>query len=112
MMEIKFEDGMGGASCKTCGKWDGRCTHPRHVNDDPQRPCLLYRYRAQEEVTVVREDETSPRQCARCRKFHPADDYRRKHGGFYRTCRMCRKANQEKMKRREARKKGTDGHDA
>lgn len=33
-------------SCRRCTRWDGaRCTHPRHVNADPERPCVLRRYR-------------------------------------------------------------------
>lgn len=111
-MEVRLAEERPGRSCRSCARWDGSCTHPRHANDDPSRPCLMYRYREQVAVEPPDLEPEGIRRCSRCKKWFPVDEFAARNGGLYATCQMCRKANREKMRRREARRKESNGHDA
>lgn len=82
----------GGRTCRTCRKWDGvKCADMRHKhNDDPGKPCLLYRYKEQEAVATASDGDL--RRCGRCHAFRPAGEFRSmtKPGAYTQFCLRCR----------------------
>lgn len=90
-----------GRSCRTCRKWDGHCTDRRHSNDDPDRPCLLYRYREQQAVSPEPDEPMGYRVCAKCRKPRPLDWFVA-FGGKRQTvqCRACREKMNDAYRKR------------
>lgn len=102
--EVRLPDDEGGRSCKTCARWDGACTHPRHSNDDPDRPCLLYRYRTQEAVEPGTECALGWKRCATCGRPRQRQEFTDMRGREWKTCSACRGARRMAKLNRQAKK--------
>ena len=86
--EIHVPEAPRGRSCRTCRKWDGiKCTDMRHRhNDDPDRPCMLYRYREQDAVEPV---EGEAKRCRQCRRLLPISAFSGYRGRETSACTEC-----------------------
>lgn len=82
-------DDSNGKTCRMCARWDGcECTHPRHANDDPERPCMLYRYRQHGDDAAAGEVELVT--CSKCGKAKPLSSFQGVNGKVTKTCIKCR----------------------
>lgn len=98
--EVRMPDSPKGKSCRTCRKWDGEsCTDRRHANADPDRPCLLYRYRQQ----AAAEPRQESAFCASCRRKKPIEEFIGGRDYTYKTCIECRMKHRAYKKARKKR---------
>ena len=73
MERVQIPAEGSGKTCRTCRKWDGRkCCDMRHKhNDDPDRPCRLYRYRNGAVVAPSSQEARATRKCPECGRERP-----------------------------------------
>lgn len=101
--EIRLGEEASGRSCRTCRKWDGGCTDPRHSNDDPDKPCLLYRYREQQAHI---QEQAGCIVCTNCGKPKPASKFKRVNNNTQtKQCIECRMKNSARNRKCRNRKK-------
>lgn len=91
MVSTGLDSRQPGRSCRTCRKWDGtKCCDMRHKhNDDPLKPCSLYRYKLQAAVEPV-DARPGQKWCPKCKRFRPEAEFVSKSNKIEtRTCQRC-----------------------
>ena len=90
-VEVRLPDVPTGRSCRSCRKWDGvKCADMRKKhNDDPGRPCTLYRYREQEAVSTEGRVDAFHKRCSVCGHVKHLDEFK-SNGTEKKSCEECR----------------------